>query len=497
VLTLHYRYYANQPDAGGSYVQPDLIYLNPVNFLLYRPDALDAPCTLELRLPQPFRTGGALPGPGPAHAFESWHELADTPLFAAPGLESLSFEIQGVPTHCWFAGDCKPDAARLEADIRSYSEAQFSLFGVLPFREYHYLYLALPYEYRHGVEHRQSTVIAMGPGHKLMEPALYGSLLEISSHELFHAWNVKTMRPADLSPYDYGRPQYSALHYVTEGVTTYYGDLMLWKSGIWDLDRWVRSINGELEAHYRMPGHAHTSLEQSSFQSWTNGYQKGGMPNRRISFYTKGYLAALIADFLIRQATGNARSLDDAVRLMYQRFGGHPAGYTAADYRGVLEHVSGISFGSYWDRVIAGTAPLELYLQEIGAYFGLALAPAPLALPERLLGITVQAEAGKTLVEQVLPGGPAEQAGLGPGDELIAIGGRRIEGNLTEWLAYFEEEQSWELHGFRRRRLFRSTLYRGPDRTLPQFVLLGLPDAQQVRNRAAWQQLPAPEPVRP
>ncbi|RMG62790.1 MAG: M61 family peptidase, partial [Bacteroidetes bacterium] len=312
-IRLCYVYYATQPDAGGSWFDHDQIYVNGINLFLYRQETIEAPCNLRLQLPAGYQVGGGLPGPGPEYAFADFHQLVDTPFFASPDLIHHQFVAAGIPTHLWFMGACQPDLPRIEADICAYTEAQVQLFGTFPVADYHYLYLMLPHRFRHGVEHHNSTVITMGPGYRLMEPAFYRSFLEISSHELFHTWNVKALRPADMWPYDYRQENYSRLHYITEGITTYYGDLMLWKAGLWTLDEWLTSINGELQRHYKMGGHDRISLEEASFRSWTNGYSAEGIPNRRISFYTKGYLVALLLDLRLRLLTEHVTSLDQVM----------------------------------------------------------------------------------------------------------------------------------------------------------------------------------------
>ncbi|GAB4421617.1 MAG: PDZ domain-containing protein [Bacteroidia bacterium] len=496
-VRLCYRFYANQPDAGGSFFDASQIYLNGINLLLYRETRLDKPCTLRLHLPSGYRLACGLPqaSDGLIHA-PDYHTLVDAPLFAAPDLLHHSLLVQDIPIHLWFMGACQPDLDRIGRDIRSYTEAQLTLFGGLPVDQYHYLYLMLPNDFRHGVEHHNSTVIAMGPGHRLMQPAFYRSFLEISSHEFFHTWNVKALRPADMWPYNYSRENYSRLHYITEGITTYYGDLMLWKAGVWGLDQWLESINGELMQHYQMVGKDHVSLEEASFRSWTNGYTSEGIPHRKISFYTKGYLVAMLLDMQIRRATDDQYSLDTVMARLYRQVALAGRGYTEADFREVLVAVAGQRFDAFFEAYVAGVEPLDPALAELGSYYGLLLTSFEPASPaEGRLGLRTRS--GSSVIDQLLPGSPLLEAGLSRGDELVAIDGHRLNGNLDDWLTHLWPNGRVHLHYFHRQRLME-TVVTLPDTALvryPQFVALGQATPAQQRRREAWQRVDRPEPV--
>ena len=210
-VSLEYLFFANQPDAGGSFLDAHTIYVNPINLLLYTEASLNEACYLRLSLPEGYTVGGSLPSLQDTgmYAFDDFHSLADTPLLAGKDLIHATFVVDDIPFHLWFSGDCKPDLEKMIRDFTLYTEAQLELFGEFPVPEYHYLCLMLPYPYRHGVEHQLSTVIAMGPGRQLMHKGFYRSFLEICSHELFHTWNVKALRPRDMLPYDYGQENYS------------------------------------------------------------------------------------------------------------------------------------------------------------------------------------------------------------------------------------------------------------------------------------------------
>ena len=492
-VTLSYVYYANQPDAGGSFVDSDRIYVNGINLFLFTEETLMMPCELILDLPADYQIAGGFKGKYPTFTFENFHQLVDTPFLAGNDLIHHEFMIDNISTHLWFQGNCRPDLQKMERDVRNYSQAQLALFGEFPVEEYHYLYVILPYRFRHGVEHHNSTVISMGPGHQLMTPLMYKSWLEISSHELFHTWNVKALRPADMYPYDYQQENYSKLHYVTEGVTTYYGDLMIWKGGIWSVNEWIESINGELNTFYQMGGMHYISLEEASFTSWVNGYQKDGIPNRRISFYTKGYLVSMLLDIEIRRATNNQHSLDHVMREMYRTIAKNNRGYTREDYQELIEKFSGRDFSEFFDKFISGTYPLEKELVRLGEYMGFNLMMfSPNDPAEAWWGLkTSHNTAGVAVIDEILPESPALAAGLSQADEIISVNGSKVDQNLQQLLGYYSLEDQLTLHYFHLGQLQSTQLKRnaGYHRMIPQFRAKSTPTPEQLENRAAWQRI--------
>lgn len=487
-----YHYYANQPDAGGSFVDVDGIYVNGINLFMRCPDQAEEACWLHLDLPADYQLAIALEKSGDAYRARDFHELVDSPFLAGPDLQHHAFRVRGLHTHLWFQGVCQPDFPRLETDIRAYTEAQLALFGDCPVDEYHYFFRMLPYPYRHGVEHQNSTVIVMGPGIELMKPEMYKSFLEICSHELFHTWNVKYLRPADMQPYDYQAENYSRLHYVTEGITTYYGDLMLWKGGGWSMENWVNSINGELQRHYRKGGKDFISLEEASFNSWADGYDKPGTPNRKISFYTKGYLVAMLLDFSIRRATHDEQSLDDVMFWLYQQLAKTGRGYTAEDVQGCVERVCGKNMEAFFEAYIRGVTDLEPLLREMGDYYGLVLHhQARGGLSEALLGLRIKTTPEGSFVAKLFPNSPALRAGLSLGDQLVSLNDLKVGQAFDSLITYHRDVDAWEVHYFHEGRLKQCTIQRDPDYALyvPQFGLAIDPTPEQRSRRNAWRSI--------
>lgn len=489
-----YFYYATIRDAGSSRFDDTQVYINGVNLFFYFPDQVLNPCTFDLDLPFDYQVACGLQSDGNTFFADDYHQLVDAPLFASNSLQKLHYDVNGIPFYIWFQGKCQPDETRFLADFIRFSEAQLKLFGGFPVRQYHFLFQIRPDTFYHGVEHYNSTVIAIGPGPKLMEDAIYEDVLGVSSHELFHTWNVKAIRPADMQPYAYDGPNYCRLHYVTEGVTTYYGDLMLLKSGVWSLEEYLKVMNEALPGrYYKNDGRKHISLEQASFDSWVNGY-KDAVPNRKISFYTKGALAAFIADVQVRKATGNRHSLDTVMRQMYERFGKTGIGYTREDYKGLLESVSGISFDDYFEQVISGTQDLEPLLATCADYLGLAYQQGPWpSASARYCGFLAERKDSQIVVSQIFEDGPAEEAGFYKEDVLLAINGIPLElGQFSEVVeasaavgkVVFSVMRNLEEHSIE--------LKLDPEYVCPwyQFVPLENPTEAQFANRQHWANMP-------
>lgn len=381
-LTAHYNYYAllstpNQLNAGSSFVNDTLLYVNPVNLCLYAEGRITEPCTLELDIPDGWTVACGLKQTNPKTLWApDFYALADCPLIAAPVLQHVQYAVESISFHVWIQGgrrtDGDPtfDADRIVRDFSLFSQKQIDLYGEFPERDYHFLVLVVPVPYYHGVEHRNSTVLVLGPNDE--GEGLYQDLLGVSSHELFHAWNIIRIRPIELLPYDFTKETYFSTCFVAEGVTTYYGDLMLRQSGVFTDEAYLKELQVLFKRHFENNGRAFQSLAESSWDLWLDGYDKG-VPDRKVSVYHKGAIVALILDLHIRRLTDHARSLDDVMQLMWQRFGKPFAGYTLADYRAVTELVAGESLDWYYNLCIFGNESLETNLNEYLAWVGLQI----------------------------------------------------------------------------------------------------------------------------
>ncbi len=436
-----YEYYANVLDAGSTFLDETQLYVNPVNCLLYVPGREGEKCEVEVQCPKNYQIACSLSKAGEVLTAENYHVLADSPFVSSPSLKHHIFKAENIDFHLWFQGESKPDFEKIENHFRKFIAAQLNVFGEFPFSEYHFLFQIAPFPLYHGVEHQNSTVIALGPSYDLMKEQLYNEFLGISSHEVFHAWNVKAIRPAEMQPYDYSKENYSKLGYVAEGVTTYYGDLILFRSGAVSEYEFNRNLHLLLQKYFHNYGRFNLSVGASSFDTWLDGYEKG-IPHRKVSIYNEGALCALMLDLLIRKQTGNDFSMDDVLRKLYNDFGKKGIGYSEADYRKALETVAGTSFADFFANYYNGTQSYEPLLRETFAYVGLEIKDSRSKFYfENRFGFKAENKrSGALMITEVIPNSIADRAGLSEGDELVAVNGIKLLNNLKEWLKYFQEE---------------------------------------------------------
>ena len=481
-VRVRYNFYAHQLDAGGSWLDANQLYLNPVQSLMYAEGQQDAPCQLTLDLPADWRLACGLPQslPNTLQA-NSFDELVDSPLIASPTLRHEQYEAGGVPFHVWAQGeDVVIDWPRLLADFQAFSAEQVKLFGSFPVADYHFLNQFLPYNHYHGVEHHNSTVIVLGPAEALMHEALYKELLGVSCHELFHTWNIKAIRPAELLPYDYARENYFRTCYIAEGLTTYYGEYLLARSRVRTPAQYFEELNTVLRKHYDDAGNQHLSLADASTDLWLDGY-KAGVPDRKVSVYHKGALAALLLDLTLRQLHGHARSLDDVLRRLYAEFGQTGVGYTEDDYARIVGEVAGRKMQVYFDKFINGTAPLQEPLDKALRTVGCRLvAYENASASEGMFGFRAAMKGGQTDIIYIWPDSPAAAA-LTVDDELVAINGRRVDGNLQALLS--TDAPHYEVAVFRQNRLLLVDLVAQPGVGFgPRYAVEKLAEADEAQR---------------
>ncbi|MCB0402209.1 MAG: M61 family metallopeptidase [Flavobacteriales bacterium] len=443
--TIHikYNYFAAEINAGSSYLDDKQLYINGVNCFLYVPGRENEACDLILKLPIDYEVGTGMTKVHPHELVaRDFHELVDCPFIASPTLKHYSFKLKEVDFHFWFQGECKPDFEKLEQDYSKFIEKQIEAFGGFPTKDYHFLFQILTYRNYHGVEHSNSTVIALGPSYDIMKPeGWYDELLGVSSHELYHAWNVKQIRPIEMHPYDYTQENYTYLGYLDEGVTTYYGDKFLLQAEVFNWSQYAKTFNQLLERHYNNFGIHNYSVAQSSFDTWLDGYVKGN-PGRKVSIYTEGALIAFITDVFILKHTNNERSLKDVMRTLYEDFAQQGKGVSDEDYKQVVSTVAGASYDGIYNNLLHGTADYTPYLEDALAYIGCEMKVTPSKNHhEAGLGIKVRTDNGRCIVDNLYPDSIAEELGLSISDEIIAINGIRINTDFTHWCNYFIEDE--------------------------------------------------------
>ncbi len=482
-IIVKYNYYSAQPDAGGCWTDKELLYLNPVHFCFYVDDRLHLPCMLQLNISANWQVATGLLNKG-NNLFQAadFHELVDCPVMASPKLQHHSYEVNDINFNVWISGECKPDWERLLKDFKAFTITQMEMMKTFPANEYHFLLLILPFKFYHGVEHTNSTVLALGPGYRLMEEELYNDLIGVASHELFHAWNIKTIRPVQMLPYYYSKENYSSLGWVYEGFTTYYGDLFLARCGSFNLQQYLIELNARLQKHMDNYGRFNLSVAESSFDTWLDGYV-AGIPNRKTSIYDEGSLIALMLDLFIRKNSSGKNSLDNVMLALYNDFALQNRGYREQDIQSLVENLGGADAEEIFELYINGRNSYNFLLQElltdVGCY--ISSKPSPKS-SERYFGFRTFVEGTVTKILQIAPSSPAEMAGLNKDDEVICVNNIKVENNLQDLINYFEgKEITLEVFTQKQKRVLQ--IQSGNHEYYPGYFLSLINDATDVQKR--------------
>jgi len=434
-LRVQYQYYANVLDAGSSFLSEEEAFFNGSNLLVYVVGRRTEPVTLRIQYPEGWRVATGLARTADPRLFTApdYDVLVDCPTMVSPTLTTFSFTYRNVPYFVHIQGEGQYHRDRLVADIEKIVRYEVDLMGGTPFRDYHFLFHFVPHPFSHGVEHLNSCSIMRGPADKFDEDEFYRSFLSVVAHEFFHAWNVKTIRPAAFLPYDYRHEVYTRLLWVSEGLSTYYGALAMKRTGFTDRRRFFDWISGMIDGLQMNPGRKVTSLEMASWDAWLTGYGSGP-PNATVSFYSKGALVGLLLDLEIRQRTGNDRSLDDVMRSLYTEYGLKRKGLTAVEFQRAVERIVGRSFEEFFRNYVRGTEDLDYDAHLLHA--GLRLRrEVDDNKPAAFLGIGYSGNEQETTITNVLTDSPAYRAGLDKGDILLAIDRERAhQGNILELL---------------------------------------------------------------
>ena len=472
-VTVRYKVYAHELTVRTSHLDASHGYFNGATVFMYVPGRTNEPLALHVEAPEGWRVTTGLEAQSaerraqnkatatPPSSFilhpssfvaTDYDELVDCPVECGTH-RLLTFDVDGIEHRIALWGRGNEDEARLVADTKRIVETQRDMFGGLPYR--HYTFILHLADGRGGLEHRNSVTNLLNRWD--FKPARgYESFLGLQSHEFFHVWNVKRIRAAPLGPFDYTRENYTRQLWAMEGVTSYYTNLLLVRAGLMTPARYLETVAEGIVSLQSQPGRHVQSLEESSFDAWIKFYRPDeNSSNTSISYYGKGAQVALLLDMEIRARTENERSLDDVLRLLFETYPiSGPGIPEEGGYREAVERVAGSDFGAFFARYIAGTA--ELDYDAALAHAGLALRwshkdARPDGQPPAWLGINARGENGRLKVASVRNTGPAYDAGVSAGDEIVALDGWRVdEGRLSARVGERSPGDSVTLSVFRR-----------------------------------------------
>jgi predicted metalloprotease with PDZ domain len=430
----------------------------------------------------------------------NYDELIDHPVEMG-AFALATFKAHGVPHDIVITGNVPNlDMARLKTDLQKICETEIALFEPktkrAPMDRYVFMTMAVGDGYG-GLEHRASTALICSrndlpvKGQKEMSDG-YRTYLGLCSHEYFHTWNVKRIKPAVFAPYDLNAEAYTSLLWLFEGFTSYYDDLILVRSGVIDEAAYFKLLAKTINGVMRGSGRYKQSVAESSFDAWTKYYrQDENSPNAIVSYYTKGSLAALTLDLTIRAETKGKKSLDNVMRALWQRYGrdfysgaADGRGVTEAEVEALFDEVTGLKLKRLLGQLVHGTG--DLPLAKVLAPFGVTLEDKRKdAKPS--LNVRTTRDGNDCKLASVYEGGAAHRAGLSAGDLLVALEGLRVTAtNLELLLARYRVGESVKLHVFRRDELMTFAIKLAAD-DVPQMALkLSGQSVSVVRYRETW-----------
>ena len=489
-LVLTYEVYAFDNSVRTAWLDSQRGFFNGTSLCLRVHGQAQEPHELELVAPRAYPHWEAATGLEPlktgkrgfgTYVAADYDELVDCPVELGPFL-SVDFRAGGVPHRLVLAGAAESfDCDRLIADMQRICEHQIHFWHGRkrpPFKSYLFLLNAVDDGYG-GLEHRNSTALIcsrrdlprlgdarMGEG--------YVTLLGLISHEYFHTWNVKRLRPAEFAHYDYKQENYSQLLWFFEGFTSYYDDLLLRRAGLIDDATYLKLLTKTCNQVLQTPGREVQSVAQASFDAWVKYYrQDENTANATVSYYTKGALVALCFDLTLR-IEGNT-NLDEVMRALWARCKAGPM--AEADFANVLKELGGRAFTRELGAWVHGTR--ELPLKDLLEQHGITVMEEPAQLQQRL-GVRVTETQG-VVMKNVLRGGAAEQAGFAANDEWVGV---EVAGNawriakLEDLMLYAGTHRKVTAIVARDRRLLRLELGIPPNVTTWRLVLRDAARAQ-------------------
>ena len=438
-ITVVYNFYSNQLDAGACYLDEHQLYLNPVHCMFYIVDRIEEDYSIELDIPENYEIASSMKKDGNTLTVKGYDLLSESPIICSDSLQHDTYDVDGIIFHLWFQGECKPDWKKLKKNFTAFTKSQIKHFGGFPVDEYHYFFQITPYRSYHGVEHTKNTVLLLGPGNKIMDKR-YEDLLGVCSHELYHTWNIKAIRPIEMYPYDYTKENYFRTGFVAEGVTTYMGDIMLYNSGVFNWEEFVKTQNQNLARHLMNYGRYNLSVADSGFDNWLDGY-KLGSPDRKTSIYPDAALCMMMIDLEIIRNTEGKESLHLVMKELYEEFALQGKGYSEDDFRNICVKFGGLRVAEVFENHIYGTEDyiptLKTALEVVGIELKEKKNPN---LSAQYFGFIDVKEDGKVIIKKVEPNSVTDKNGIAPEDEIIKVNGEKIEGKLTEILKDCKDE---------------------------------------------------------
>lgn len=463
-VTVSYRVYGREMTVRNNWIESGFAMINGAPTFITLVDRTPRPHEVRLELPPAWKTTASPLNPiaGTAHAFRAadFDELVDSPLIAGNPV-IREFEVASKKHYLVLEGDPSFfDADRAAADARKIVEAAGKVMGGR-YDYPRYYFQTLVTDAGGGLEHKNSAMLMTGR-FTTRNPRSYLGWNGLVAHEYFHNWNVKRLRPIELGPFDYENEVLTKSLWIAEGFTDYYGGILVRRAGLQTSDDYLEELSDSIEQVQTRPGRLVTPVGMASYDTWIKQYRADeNTPNTSIDYYPKGAVIAFLLDAKIRKATNGAKSLDEAMRLAYQRYSG-AKGYTLEQFYRTMSEVAGLDLEAWFHSTVDTTDELD-YTEALG-YFGLRFRPVDTRTTRPYLGLVTRTDNGRLLVSQVRRGTPAHDAGLNVDDEILAIDDVRVRADgLNARLDLYRRGDTITVLVARRDRLTRVPVTLGAD----------------------------------
>ncbi|WP_073851083.1 M61 family metallopeptidase [Pontibacter flavimaris] len=486
VVRAKYDVYAYEMSVRTSYLDASHGYVNGTSMFMYPEGFEKQQGTLVVK---PFsgwdKVSTGLKSTGKfTYTFPNYDILADSPLEIGTH-EVYEFTAAGVPHELAMYGGGNYEPKKLMADMTRVIEEAVKVMGQLPVDRYVFIVHNLE-RGGGGLEHLNSTTLQTSRWNYGNESSYHG-FLALVAHEYFHLWNVKRLRPAPLGPFDYNSENYTRLLWVSEGITSYYDDLLVRRAGFYSPDRYLGIVAGSINSVENTPGNKIQSVAESSFDAWIKYYRRNeNSNNAEVSYYTKGGVLGHLLNMEIMEATKGDKSLDDVFRYMYERYYQKlDRGFTEEEFKQAIEKVSGRDMDAFFRSFVHGTESPD-YNQYFDAA-GLQLVNTNEGSQSINWGASTYMSGGKLMVRGVSRGSSAWEGGLNANDEIVALNGYRAGDNLEDRLASMSTGDTAEVLISRDGKLQTLQVKMLQDNSVRyQFIRVDNPTATQEKIFNAW-----------
>lgn len=485
-VIVRYTAYCHERSVRTPHVDGSHAFFTGTNLLCFVDGRTTEPHRLSVDLPPGWRIFTSRGLDVADFTVADYDTLADLPVELGPDHLVASVEILGKPHDLvfWGAEQTTINLPRLLDDTRALVEANAAMFGgSLPYERYLFIY-HVSSDQRGGLEHLDSTVLA-AIWKNFENEESYRDLLGLISHEHFHVWNVKRIRPKALGPFNYLAENHTTGLWISEGATSYFDNLNALRAGRFTAQQWLKFLEQDLQRYFAIPGRFEQSVALASFDAWTRLYRPDeNTNNRTISYYLKGAMVSLALDLTIRDATAGERCFDDLLGLYWRRFCGTGEAFDEGRVVEDLRTATGLDLSAEIATWVYGTEdpPFAALLASHGVELRTTLPPGSHT------GLDTTQTSEGLRVTHVHSTGANAGGGIYPQDTLVAVAGRRVLADGTrEWLAAQPAGTTMAVHLFRRDRLVETELRLGP----PTGVTVTLEatatqDAAILERRRRW-----------